>query len=121
MIGSAVLAWHTADRTSNRSRDAMTVLTIDDFADKQGDAFQMLVDEATTLDLTLTRVKAEKSSNFPGQTREPFSLFFDGTKDIHCPQRIYPLRHVSGWDVEMFLVPVGRNQDGSYTYQAVFN
>ncbi len=121
MIGSAVLAWHTADRTSNRSRDTMTVLTIDDFADKQGDAFQMLVDEATTLDLTLTRVKAEKSSNFPGQTREPFSLFFDGTKDIYCPQRIYPLRHVSGWDVEMFLVPVGRNQDGSYTYQAVFN
>ena len=99
----------------------MTILTMDDFTDKQGDAFQMLVDDATTLDLTLTRIKEEKSSNYPGQARAPFSLFFDGTKDVHCPQRIYRLRHASGWEVEIFLVPVGRNQDGIYTYQAVFN
>lgn len=121
MMDGTVVPWHTAARNSNHSRYAMTVLTINDFADKQGDAFQMVVDDATSLGLTLTAVKAEKPCNHPNKTRDPFSLFFDGTKDVHCPQRIYRLRHASGWEVEMFLVPVGRNEDGMYKYQAVFN
>lgn len=81
-----------------------------------------MVDAATApLELTLTTVKAEKSYNYPGKTREPFSLFFDGTKDQYCEQKIYLLRHASGWEAEIFLVPVGHNEDGTYKYQAVFN
>lgn len=96
------------------------LLTIADFADKQGDAFKIVFDDGTSLDLTLTQLREEKkyASNMP---REPFSLIFDGTKGILCPQRIYFLRHGSGWEGEVFLVPVGQNQDGTYRYQAVFN
>lgn len=99
----------------------MTILTIEDFSDKKGSAFQMMVDDATILDLILTEVKAELQRDYPGKIRDPFSLYFDGTKDRLCPQRIYPLRHGSGWEGEVFLVPVGRNTDGTYQYQAVFN
>lgn len=96
------------------------LLTIADFSDKQGDDFQMIFNDGTSLDLTLTEVRPEKR-RMPDAARDPFSLIFDGTRDVLCPQRIYFLRHASGWEAEIFMVPVGRNHDGTYRYQAIFN
>lgn len=97
----------------------MTILTIEDFSDKQGEAFQLLLDEGGALELTLKRVKADTDRSLAG--RPPFSLFFEGTRGHLCPQATYRFRHPSGWEADIFIVPVGGNPDGTFVYQAVFN
>lgn len=99
----------------------MTILIADDFDPKEGVGFQMIFDEGDALDLILKSIRRHKVQDFPGKTRDPFSLFFEGTRGVHCPQGIYRLRDGTGWEVDVFLVPIGVNQEGLYTYQAVFN
>lgn len=99
----------------------MEILTADDFALKEGMAFQMIFDEGYPLDLVLTTVRRNKVHEYPGKMRDPFSLFFDGTKGVLCPQGTYRLRDSTGWETDLFLVPVAENPDGSFRYQAVYN
>jgi hypothetical protein len=99
----------------------MTTLTIADFADKQGQAFTLTTPDGATLSLTLESVAGLPVRDFPSKTRDPFSVFFVGTRGVHCPQAIYLLRSEAGWEVEVFLVPVACKTDGDYTYQGVFN
>lgn len=98
----------------------MSDLTIDDFRDKQGESFEMIFTDGS-LGLTLTRVTALANHDFVGKTRDAFSLFFDGTPGVLCPQATYLLRHQSGWEAQIFLVPIAGTQDTVYTYQAVFS
>lgn len=53
-------------------------------------------------------------------TQEQFSLRFRGDPAQIFPQRIYPIKHNLMGDFELFLVPVARNDSGTY-YEAVFN
>lgn len=99
----------------------MEILTADDFSPKEGLAFQMIFEVGDPLDLILKAVKRNNVHDFPGKQRDPFSLFFEGTKGVHCPQGIYRLRDETGWQTEVFLVPIGDKPDGTYLYQAVFN
>lgn len=98
----------------------MSILTVDDFRDKQGESFEMIFADGT-LGLTLTKITALPNHDYAGKIRDPFSLFFDGTPGVLCPQAIYLLRHQSGWEAQVFLVPVAGTPDNVYTYQAVFN
>ncbi len=52
--------------------------------------------------------------------QEQFSLRFRGDRDPIFPQRIYPMKHDSIGDFDLFLVPIGRDDTGTY-YEAVFN
>lgn len=97
----------------------MDYLTIDDFADKAGQAFKLTAGEAV-LDLTLTSVTPGRHKAPPGAPRAPFSLFFDGTTGRLCPQDTYTLKHETMGALDIFLVPIAANQDGTYRYQAVF-
>ena len=54
----------------------------------------------------------------PGQ--EQFSLRFRGDRDWIFPQRIYAMKHDSMGDFDLFLVPIGRDESGTF-YEAVFN
>lgn len=99
----------------------MTVLTVNDFMPKKGDDFQIIFSEAPPLDLKLSDIKVSDIRDFPGKLRDPFSLFFDGTQGVSCPQGLYRLRHGSGWEEDIFLVPIAANPDGTFRYQAVFN
>lgn len=99
----------------------MNILTADDFLPKKSEPFQMVLDGADALDLVLVEIATKTIRDFPGKIRDPFSLFFEGTKGIYCPQGVYRLRHGSGWEAEIFLVPIGDTPDGTYRYQAVFN
>ncbi len=99
----------------------MELLTIDDFKPFEGQAFKIKIAEENWLDLVLTSVTGSKVFNYPGKARDPFSLFFDGTKDNCCRQGIYHLRHESGWTTDIFLVPIAANPDGTFRYQALFN
>jgi hypothetical protein len=95
-------------------------MTIEHFADKQGQAFELFVTAAEPLPLTLVEVRAAGKSNDPARFRDPFFLFFEGTPGRLCPQSIYRVRHGSGWEAELFLVPIGDKPDGTYVYQSVF-
>ena len=52
--------------------------------------------------------------------QEQFSLRFRGDPGQVFPQRIYPMEHDSIGDFELFLVPIARDDSGTY-YEAVFN
>jgi hypothetical protein len=51
---------------------------------------------------------------------EQFSLCFRGSRDKIYPQRIYAMTHEAIGDFELFLVPIGRDESGTF-YEAVFN
>ena len=55
----------------------------------------------------------------PGTRRQPFSILFLGPPDPVLPQRIYRLEHDVLGVLEIFLVPIRRDADGT-TYEAVF-
>jgi hypothetical protein len=52
--------------------------------------------------------------------QEQFSLRFRGDSGLVFPQRIYTVKHDSIGDFELFLVPIARDDSGTY-YEAVFN
>jgi hypothetical protein len=52
--------------------------------------------------------------------QEQFALRFRGDRDRVFPQRIYPMKHESIGDFDLFLVPIGRDESGTF-YEAVFN
>lgn len=76
-----------------------------------------LVDEQSepyTLDLI------EITDGHSSARQEQFSLRFRGDRNQVFPQRIYPMKHESIGDLDLFLVPVGRDETGTF-YEAVFN
>jgi hypothetical protein len=56
----------------------------------------------------------------PGAVRQPFSLVFRGPKGASYPQRIYRLEHEQMGVMEIFLVPLGPDAEGT-RYEAIFN
>jgi uncharacterized protein DUF6916 len=94
------------------------LLTIEMFADKLGQAFVIEEEGVPAIEFTLT--EATPLRNFANLPREPFSLVF-ATRGVEVlPQRMYALRHGDLGLQSIFLVPVGRKEDG-VTYQAIFN
>jgi hypothetical protein len=70
--------------------------------------------QRTPLDL----VEFEDGRSFPPY--EQFSLLFRGDKNELRPQDNYPIAHDAMGEFDLFLVPVERNDQGTF-YQAVFN
>ncbi len=56
----------------------------------------------------------------PGAPRKPFALKFRGTPDMRLPQQTHRLHHSQMGTMEIFLVQIGADLDGSY-FEAVFN
>jgi hypothetical protein len=52
--------------------------------------------------------------------RRPFSLVFHDAAKTYVPQHIYTITHPTLGRLDLFLVPIGPNQNGMQ-YQAVFN
>jgi hypothetical protein len=81
-----------------------------------GDVFRVVVDEDLAFDTELIHVT-------PGQGveggRVPFSLVFRGPADLVVPQRTYRMEHPGLGAFEIFIVPIGPDEDGM-GYEAVF-
>ena len=58
--------------------------------------------------------------DFPSARTEQFSLLFRGAGSAVYPQRIYSVEHDVIGRFDLFLVPIGRDSQGTI-YQAVFN
>ncbi len=73
-----------------------------------------------TQDLPLELVEVSPYPLQPGRRRAPFSLLFRGPAGCYLPQRIYRLQHAVMGSLELFLVPIQPQADGS-RFEAVFN
>ena len=94
----------------------LSELTHRDFEPLEGQDFT-LKDAGGEVPLKLVKVQG-RAWNGPG--RAPYSLLFAASTAINLPQRIYALEHPSEGEVELFLVPVGRDARG-LLLEAVFN
>jgi hypothetical protein len=62
----------------------------------------------------------EVTNGHSSARQEQFSLRFRGDRSKVFPQRIYAIKHDSIGDFDLFLVPIGRDDSGTF-YEAVFN
>lgn len=95
--------------------------TVETFTERMGDRFRVSIDEATALDVELIDAATAASGSTletPGK-RTPFSLVFRGPPEPVLPQRIYRFEHEVLGAFEIFVVPIGRDEDG-VRYEAVF-
>jgi hypothetical protein len=98
-------------------------LTHDDFERRVGEPFRLTRDGDAgpgTLELRLLRVDAAPVRDRLPRARTPFSLVLVGPGDPVLPQKIYRLENESLGRVDIFLVPIARDERG-VRYEAVFS
>ena len=91
-------------------------LSWDRFYDCLNTPFRLLDVPLLGLALTLAQVSALHTS----QRYETFTLLFHGSAAWPLQQRIYQLENDRLGKMELFLVPVGRDEE-VFHYEAVFN
>lgn len=87
--------------------------------------FQVTLEEGGTLEMKLidalpfeTPRRPVRGSRQP--VRAPFALYFLGPRDPVLPQRMYDFRSADIELVSLFIVPVGRDEEGT-EYEAIFS
>jgi hypothetical protein len=80
------------------------------------ETFRLVLEPANAFNLELINVEGLAQH---GHKRQPFSLVFRAAKEVVLPQRIYQLEHDTMGTLELFLVPIGPDQEGM-RYEAVF-
>ncbi len=78
--------------------------------------FHVAVTGSAGFDLDLVEV----TEHLHSARQESFSVFFHGPASSFIQQGMYRLCHEKLGEVDLFLVPVGRDGDG-FQYEAVFN
>lgn len=101
----------------------LETLTASTFGPLIGSAFRIGVDDASWVEAKLEAVEAAgvqaaDAARAAGR-REPFSIVFRGPVEPVLPQRIYRLEHAELGELELFLVPIAQDADGT-RYEAVF-
>ncbi len=91
-------------------------LVFETFAGRVGQEFRVVVDAATIIATTLTAANAHGD----GRVVAGFSLVFTGPSEPVLVQRTYRLVHDELGDLDIFIVPIGRDDTG-VRYEAVFN
>ena len=92
-------------------------LSIKAFARTQNTVFTTKSGEDEPVDLKLVEVTDKTPEGFPG---EQFSIVFEGPADAPLGQQTYQLEHGDMGSLELFLVPVGEQDDKRF-YEAFFN
>jgi hypothetical protein len=94
----------------------LETLTREDFAACIGSSFRLCPDHPDAFDLVVEQVSELKA--IEGQ--ESFSVYFRGPADRGVPQATYPLENDRLGRLEIFIVPIARDENG-YRYEALFN
>jgi hypothetical protein len=97
-------------------------LTYDHFDGRVGEPFEVSVGDgpAVSMELVDASVGTELGGPGPdGEERLQFSLVFQGPATQLLPQGTYRLAHAELGELELFLVPIGRDADGT-RYEAAF-
>jgi hypothetical protein len=107
----------SAPAAERAGETSLEILTLEDFIPCVGHVFG-LAHEGGVLDLVLRRAESTATPALAGE-RTGFSLEFLGPPGPLLPQRIYRLEHARLGTLEIFLVPLGRENRG-VRYEAVF-
>lgn len=91
-------------------------LSKEDFARSLNTAFECSLAPGQSVSLQLIQLREGKSS--PQQ--EQFGLLFQGPLEFLLPQQMYPMRHETLGEFDLFIVPVSKDAQGFY-YEAMFN
>lgn len=91
-------------------------LTKEMFAESLNTKFRVQPEGSDAIEIEL----AELNEGVSTPTQEQFALLFRGPHNSFLPQMIYHLEHEKLGEFDLFLVPVGRDQNG-FQYEAVFN
>lgn len=92
----------------------------DDFDPHVGERFQLELPEQEKLALELVSTHPLSSDTVEDSQRSPFSLVFRSPGERrHAPQQIYTVHHPELGPLEIFLVPIGPDEQGM-RYEAVF-
>jgi len=94
-------------------------LDMTSFSGRVGELFRIAIDDATTLTTRLIEVTPAGTAE-RGPRRTPFSLVFRSPPGAPLPQRIYRLHHDELGALDLFLVPIGPDDNGML-YEAVFS
>jgi hypothetical protein len=97
----------------------LELLTCESFAPHLNTPFALKLGEET-IDLALTEITKPPPRPYPGMVREAFSLFFRSASQAVLPQGTYVFVHDGMGELEIFIVPVGRELQG-IVYEAAFN
>ncbi|HEX9695287.1 MAG TPA: hypothetical protein VGB64_03120 [Actinomycetota bacterium] len=95
----------------------LATVTIEDFAPHVGQQFTVDAGSAA-LALTLRSVEGS-GQRWDPSGREAFSILFGGPHDPALAQGTYHVRHDAFGGIDIFLVPVGPDDQG-HRYEAVF-
>lgn len=97
-------------------------LTEEEFSQHVHTKFRVKADAPQAVELYLVEVKGYERKSEAGSQggMERFSVFFSGPGDCYLPQKIYSLEHDRMGAFDIFLVPIGLDEEG-YNYEAVFN
>lgn len=93
-------------------------LTLETFRPVVGQAFAVGEEGGSTVELILAEAAAQRGDS--PSARAPFSLLFHGPADPLLPQGSYRFEHASLGAMEIFIVPLGRDEH-SAVYEAVFS
>ena len=97
-----------------------TSLTQNEFSKHLNTKFRVKLEHQMVLELELLEVQGYAGSPEEQSGMERFSVFFKGSEATPLPQQTYLLQHEPMGEFEIFLVPVGRDENG-FRYEAVFN
>ncbi len=96
--------------------------TVGTFSGHLGSNFRIYPDTLEPLEVELIsaiELGGGTGDEEPTGRRQPFSIVFRGPKDILLPQRIYRIEHDRIGGFELFLVPIGPDEQG-LLYEAIF-
>lgn len=97
----------------------LETFTVDTFAARFGERFAVAT-EAGAVDVELVEAaELDPRRRGASNTRVPFSVVFLGPPDPLLPQGTYRFDHQGLGGFEIFIVPIGRDEDG-VRYEAVF-
>ena len=91
-------------------------VTADTFSEVLNTRFRLTLAESDVLELELTKVEDLGTS----AKQERFSLIFRGPTDRALWQGTYSLEHDKLGTLDLFIVPIGREDEGM-VYEAAFN
>ncbi len=93
-------------------------LRLENFAPAVGETFTVRGGDAAAIELLLVEARARATG--PQLSRPAFSLLFQGPTEPLLPQATYRFEHDSLGAMDIFIVPLGRDEH-STVYEAVFS
>ncbi len=90
------------------------------FAQHLNTNFRVELESSQAVELKLIAVTPRAVEAHEEAGMERFSVTFAGPADVLLPQQIYRVTHPEMGELEIFLVPIGKEADG-FRYEAVYN